>query len=402
MKKALVVLLAALLCFNIGPFNFAVSEGEFFTKTTADYFSTVSVLKLSGLSRERFSELWENTKKILEDIEKSASLSMPGSDISRFNQLSSGEEIAVSSYTADMLSAAFYAYEKTGGLYNPCVYPLVDLWGFSYRFNASSYKKEMPYDRDYVSGSLPPPKEKYINAFLDLLDFSKIELTKKDGVYYLKKNMPCVFVDGVKYNAMLDLGGIAKGYACDKVIEMLKEASCSYGLFICGQSSLGFLKNTSQDNNYLLELKKPFGIENSKAYYANTYIKDAMLSSSVPYSKGYSAEGVSYYHIINPNTGFPLSDSKNNALCSTAIASNAALCDALTTGICLMDRESFISFLQSNPNIKALAVYESPANKNYEVISNLDESLINMLSDEYVLKILVPKSLKRTVSTKSV
>ena len=83
---------------------------------------------------------------------------MPSSDISRFNQLSFGEEIAVSNYTADMLSAAFYAYEKTGGLYNPCVYPLVDLWGFSYRFNASSYKRNA-LRQGLCFGLLPPPKK---------------------------------------------------------------------------------------------------------------------------------------------------------------------------------------------------------------------------------------------------
>ncbi len=387
MKKTLAVLLAALVCLGA-----CAAESENYTRATADYFNTVSALRISGVSEKKFSEIWEKTNEILDGIEKSASLSKPDSDISRFNRLKFGEETAVSCTTAEMLSAAFYAYKKTDGLYNPCVYPLVDLWGFSYRFTSSSYKKQTPYDRDYVLGSLPPPDEKYIKAFLKLMDFSKIELNKKDGAYYLKKNIPPVTVDGVTYDAKLDLGGIAKGYACDKVMETLKQEGCVFGLFICGQSSIGFLKNTEKQSEYLLEIKKPFGADGGSPHYANAKIKDAMLSSSVPYSKGYKTRNASYYHIIDPNTGWPLSDDYKThgktALCSTAIGSNAALCDAFTTGICLMDKEKYSQFLKNNPSIKAIAVFENDENKTdktrYEALTNIES--INMLDNEYILE----------------
>lgn len=79
-------------------------------------------------------------------------------------------------------------YEKTNGLYDPSVYPLIDLWGFSPRFNSSSYTPVMPYDRLFVAGKLPLPDQEMIEALLPLVGLDGIELLRIGENWFLKKN----------------------------------------------------------------------------------------------------------------------------------------------------------------------------------------------------------------------
>ena len=128
-----VLFLFALAAFSCG----AHAEPKLTSRHTDAYFSTVSALFLyvEPEDSSRFSGVWSQVKSILEDVERSVSLAFEDSDISRFNALPVGGSMSISQITAEILSVAFDVYDLTGGLYDPTVYPLVDLWGFSPRFN---------------------------------------------------------------------------------------------------------------------------------------------------------------------------------------------------------------------------------------------------------------------------
>ena len=83
----------------------------------------------------------------------------------------------MSSLTAQLFQIARAAYEDTDGAYDPTVYPLVDLWGFSPRFNRNTYQPTQPYDRAYVDGKLPLPDPAYIEALTRLVGMETIVLT---------------------------------------------------------------------------------------------------------------------------------------------------------------------------------------------------------------------------------
>ena len=120
---------------------------------------------------------------------------------------------------------------KKDGAFNPAVYRLVDLWGFSSRIYSNG-DFGLPYDRpvtaqQFAENGYPLPEQKYVTAFSqkDFVSFDEqaVELTQQDGKYYVTKNVSPVTVDGVEYQQWLDLGGIAKGYVVDGIKQLLQQ-----------------------------------------------------------------------------------------------------------------------------------------------------------------------------------
>ena len=333
------------------------------TRQTDAYFSTVSMLCLyveDGAEAE-FERAWAQVKALLGEIERAVSVSEPESDIARFNALACGEEIAISPLTARLLDVAFEAYESTGGLYDPTVYPLVDLWGFSPRFNRNAYAPQMPYDRAYEDGRLPLPRAEDIDALLPLVGLDGIAMTRRDGQAYLRKETPPVEIDGTRIQAQLDLGGIAKGFACDLVIAMLRESGYAQGHFVCGGSSLAVMSRPTQDGLYELTIGKPRAGVSAQTHYATFCARDVGVSTSVDVSHSFELDGVTYCHVIDPRTGWPINmpgedGAQAGLAAATLLGDSAALCDALTTALLVMGPQEAPRYLARAGEERAVLV----------------------------------------------
>lgn len=375
MKKPLC---AALICALLLTASPARAAEQPFLRYTADYFGTVSMLCL--YTEEGAEDIWREVKEILREIDGSVSVSRADSDIARFNALPAGSAMAVSACTADIWRCAREAYEMTGGLYDPTVYPLVDLWGFSPRFNQNAYAPSLPYDRPLEGGHPSPPREEDILSLLPLVGMEGIALTWEDGSWKLKKNTPAVRVAGVTLQAQADLGGIAKGYACDRVAALLREKGITAGYFICGGSSMAFLSRPD-GSAFPVAAGKPRPGKNDGNDYAGFFARDTTLSTSSDISHGYWGEdGTLYCHIIDPRTGHPLNWPANGEVQAGAasvslLADSAALGDALTTALCLMGPRDALAFLSGREEKMVMAVYQSGAD-SLEMVTNLEEAAI--------------------------
>ena len=249
------------------------------TRYTDRYFSTMSVLFVYTDDRQAFESTWARTKQILEEIQSAVSLAEPDSDLSRFNALPAGESCRITPLTAAIFRIAKEVWAETGGLYDPTVYPLVDLWGFSPRFNSNIYEPVQPYDRAYAEGKLPLPDNRYIEALRQLIGLDGIALSGSDEEgWTLTKNTPSITVDGHVFHAQMDLGGIAKGYACDLVKQLLRDKGFENGHFVCGGSSIAVLSRP--DGDYQLTIGKPRPGDNAQTIFATLYARDTTLSTS--------------------------------------------------------------------------------------------------------------------------
>lgn len=361
----------------------ALSEAKLMTRQTTDYFSTVSALFLYVEEDEEdvFEQTWQQVKGVLSEIESAVSVSDPSSDIARFNALACGEEVALSSTTVDLMRVASEAYDQTDGLYDPTVYPLVDLWGFSPRFNTYFYRPSLPYDRILENGRLPLPDAAHIEALLPLVSFDGVQVVERDGRTWLRKDTPPVEIGGVSIQAQLDLGGIAKGYACDRVIALLRENGFTRGHFVCGGSSLAVMSRPSEDGKYELTLVKPRETANGDKHYATVRIRDIGVSTSVDVSQSFEADGVVYCHIIDPRTGWPINmpdeDGIQQGLAgATMIGENAALCDALTTALLVMGPEDATAYLERMGEKNAALVAFRDDRETLEVLGALPDMTI--------------------------
>jgi len=370
-------LFSVLLCLLLAVPCASAQQPKLMARQTDEYFMTASALFLYTEENDEsyFQKTWSLVKQTLGEIEQAVSVSIPESDIARFNALPCGEEIEVSPLTANILTIAKDVHALSGGLYDPTVYPLVDLWGFSPRFNQHFYTPVMPYDRTYENGLLPLPSASHIDALLPLVGLDGVALREENNRYYLKKNTPPVSIDGIAIQAQLDLGGIAKGYACDQVLALLRSRGHTMGHFVCGGSSMALLSRPQGDGTYTLTLHKPRPGQNTGSHFATLRTRDVTLSTSTDYNHSFMSDGVLYCHIIDPRTGYPINmpdadGVQQGVSAATLLYDSAAYGDALTTVLCVLGPEEAPAFLEQIPQSTAvLALYQSTSD-TYPVISN--------------------------------
>ncbi|HRC79998.1 MAG TPA: FAD:protein FMN transferase [Sedimentibacter sp.] len=370
------------------------------TKHTGDYFSTISILRVfddfsKPENMKKYDDFWDDLKDMMNQIQEEVSVSVETSDIARFNELEYGQSLPVSNHTANIIKIAKEAYELTGGIFDPTVYSLVDLWAFTPRFNSLSYKPQFPYDRDRTQEGSSLPEEKYIKGFVDLADFSKIVLSgDEESGYYLTKNIEPVTIDGVTYQGKIDLGGIAKGYVVDLAIKMLNDAGYAYGYFSSGTSSLGMMKSATDESvengtyRFDLQIRKPRKGNNDENSYMSVAIKDASISSSGDYDHSYEIDGVLYSHIIDAETGYPMNTLRGKPqkgiATVTVIGRSAAMCDALSTSICLMELDEALKFANNiKADYKTIIVLYNKDYDYYEVLTNIPEDEYHIHDDAY-------------------
>lgn len=198
----------------------------------------------SSAQNARLNSLFGRISDVLDEVERAADVLLDGSDVARFNELACGQTAEISHCGYQMFAIAKRLYSATAGNYNPLLFRAVDLWGFSSRFTNGTYLQyAQPYDRafDYQASSYPLPSDEFVQAFGSeaFTNFdSGVELWQDGDRYYVTKNVPSVIVQGTEYQAWLDLGGVAKGYACDCIARLIENESITDYLVNVGGSSM--------------------------------------------------------------------------------------------------------------------------------------------------------------------
>ncbi|MCM1394982.1 MAG: FAD:protein FMN transferase [Corallococcus sp.] len=308
------------------------------------------------------------------------------SDINKYNQASFGDTIDVSKQTYEMLQIAQEMYLVTDGKFNPAVYRLVDLWGFSSRlYTYGNYG--LPYDRRFDENGYPLPDKKYKDAFSEpeFTTFApdKVVLNKTgDGdnaTYSVTKNVMPVTVDGVTYQQWLDLGGIAKGYAVDGIKEMLSEIGLERYYVTAGGSSTVFGWEYDGGNS-VLYTENPFG---QYAPLLGFEVGKCSVSTSGQYVRRYVTNGVEYAHIIDGVRGEPAQTGLKSVMVVVPESEGlwAGRGDCLTTALTVMGRDKAVEFINGylkEHNIQVVAVYEPlDTGANKQILSNVDKDDIS-------------------------
>lgn len=360
MKRAVVLLLLIVLCLVF----VSCSNQEYKTLNTFDYFSTVITLNASVTKESDINASWEDMKVSLSAMETYLSVYIENSDIDKFNKSEPGAIVEISKLTYDVLSLAITAYTNTNGLYNPALYLLSDLWGFTDRFTSSQYAPTKPYDRQNPKEQLP--EDRYVEAFLTLTDFSKVHVYALEDKYYAYKPTSSIEIDGQTYTMQLDLGGIVKGYAAAVLKLSAGNYGIEYGYISLGSSSLALLKRDTKGRSWELKLKDPCDPD---SYYLSTLKKSVYVSTSGNYEQFYEIEGKRYCHIINPTTGRPI---ENGMLSCTLVVSsitndlrNSSLIDAYSTALMTMSIDDAREFVKETGFTAYIAVKDGEKNKVY-------------------------------------
>lgn len=135
----------------------------------------------------------------------------------------------------------------------------------------------------------------------------------------------------------IDLGGIAKGYASDRVAQIWAENGVK-----CGLAALGgniYCCGTKPDGSlWRISVQDPF---DSTAYVGILSLSDAFAVTSGGYERNFEENGKVYHHIIDPSTGYPA----DSGLSSVTVVSHESgtLCDALSTACYVLGEEASLA-----------------------------------------------------------
>lgn len=358
-------------------FDFYLGDRNFDDEDPSD----VAQLTFKQTETKRFVlNLFAQIDAFICNVDNLVNTQNAASDIYAYNNATQGEKISVDEHTFRILQLSQQMYRETGGTFNPAVYRLVDLWGFSSRIYSNG-NFGLPYDRpvtadQFFQNGYPLPQQKYIDAFSApaFTDFSEnaVQLSQDGEQYFVTKNVSPAVVEGVEYQQWLDLGGIAKGYVVDKIKQMLVDCNLARYYVDSGSSSSAFGVNFGGG-------KFSVGFQNPYSIFTNLFVlevSNCVYSVSGQYIRKYTVDGVEYSHIISGDTGAPAQTGLKSVFILIPESNElwASMGDCLTTALTVMGRNKFVDFVNgylAKNGISVIAVYETLQGKR-EILSNMD------------------------------
>lgn len=238
------------------------------------------------------------------------------SELMKFNGAPHQTALPLSPMLCDVLSTALDIAEKTRGSYDPT------LGHHSYNWRMARKKGTLPFHEK-------------ITAAKTSSGWGNLHVNSKQKT--ATKLLP---------NMRLDLGGIAKGYAADGMLEVLKKhgipcASITAG----GEVRLG--NPPPNKNGWDITLKTLDA--NHQLSPETLVLSNCGVSTSGDLHQSITINGQRYSHIVNPTTGLGLT----TRVSATIIAANATLSDALATACCVDPTLSY-------PEVRTLVILEQP------------------------------------------
>ena len=289
------------------------------TKVTENItaMNTVMQLTVFNTSKGTAEEVAEKMIQRIKEIEKLFDANLSDSDTSRIN--SAVTELTVNDETAELLNTAKKASETTGGAFDITIMPVLKLWGFN-------------------DGNYGVADDETIKDFLEFVDYKNISVAGNK----VTKNI----------NTQISLGGIAKGYLGDELLEIAEEYGATALLSLGGNIVLCGNKNESE--KWTVGIKNPNDTENLACSFECDGNKSVVTSGA--YERYFEYGGKTYHHIIDPKTGYP---AKSDLLSVTVIGENGAFCDAFSTALFVMGKEKSVAFAKEHNEFDFILITEN-------------------------------------------
>ena len=260
-------------------------------------------------------------KAVLDSVDISLSPFNKNSIITAVNNNKNPE---VNTYFTEVFNLAKKVYAETDGAFDITVAPLVNVWGFGFK------KGHFPTDNE-------------VDSLKSIVGFDKVRLVGKKVI----KDDPRI---------MLDCSAIAKGFAVDKVGEMLKRHGVENFLVEIGGEIVASGCN-SKGKDWSIGVTKP--VDDSLSVNSDMQmiiaLSDCALATSGNYRNYYIKDGKKYAHTINPQTGRP---AESDLLSATVITNTCAEADAYATGLMTLGREKSLEILKRHQEIRYILIYD--------------------------------------------
>ncbi|AGB77436.1 membrane-associated lipoprotein involved in thiamine biosynthesis [Enterobacteriaceae bacterium strain FGI 57] len=285
---------------------------------TMGTFWRVSVV---DIDKKRADELRDKIQTQLDGDDQLLSTWKNDSALMRFNLSSSTAPWPVTEAMADIVTESLRIGQKTQGAMDVTIGPLVNLWGFG-------------PDKQPVS----TPTQEQIDAAKAKTGLQHLTVINTAGRQYLQKDLPELYVD---------LSTVGEGYAADHLARLMGQEGISRYLVSVG-GALSSRGMNAEGRPWRVAIQKPTDKEN--AVQAIVDINGHGISTSGSYRNYYELDGQRISHVIDPQTGRPIT---HKLVSVTVIAPTALEADAWDTGLMVLGPEKAKEVVRE----QGLAVY---------------------------------------------
>ena len=282
----------------------------------------------------------------IDDLDDQMSNYKPGSELSSINRDAARHAVIVEPGLFKLIHTSLQYSRESDGAFDITVGPLMKAWGF---FRGR--------------GHLP----------------SKAEIArvlKEIGYQHVKLDASTRTIRFDKPGIEIDLGAIAKGYAVDHAVQILRDNGIKQALISSGTSSLYALGSPPGEKGWKISVRNP--LEPSKAACV-LRLQNFSLSVSGDYEKFFKLGGKIYAHIMDPHTGMPV----ENMLSTAVVSPSATDSDALSTSFFVEGPAPARNYLEHHPNLTAILFLPTASGHSFKHLL-LKSSATRLPADAFV------------------
>ncbi|RKX93575.1 MAG: FAD:protein FMN transferase [Spirochaetes bacterium] len=335
MKSRIIVIILLLLVLALS----GCRRGEkSFISDTHFALGTVNTVKIPGAKAEK---LIQGCFDILDSVEEKMSPNLGNSEIGAVNVNAGIKPVKVSNDTFAVIKKGLEIAALGDGYFDITIGPVVSLWGIG-------------------TDSAHVPGNSELKKALSKVDYHKVLLDEEMQTVYLKDP-----------GMSLDLGGIAKGWAADRIQNFLVSNGVERGIINLGGNVLVIGSKTVKDP-WRVGVQNP---EDSRGSYIGIIEADnKAVVTSGKYERYFVENGHRYHHIFDPFTGYPV---ENDLISVTIVATESVVADAFSTLVFVLGRKRGMALIEEVPFVDALIV-----NKEHSVYTSRGLKKIFSLTDK--------------------
>ena len=258
-----------------------------------------------------------------ERLEALFSRFLPQSEISRVNCSAGKNAEKVSQETFELLSQALEFSCLSQGKFDVTIGPLLSLW------------------HDFRDSEQVPDKHNLGRA-LQLVNYHDLELDTQAGTAALRK--PGQFIDP---------GGIGKGFAADRFMDIFREYQTSSTYCNLG-GNVAVLGSKPDGSPWKVGIQHP---RREKELIGVLSAKDESVVTSGDYQRYFTdSRGIRQHHILDPRTGYP---ARSGLISVTIVTKSSLVADSLSTILFLTGLEKGLQVLRAFPKREAVLMDEA-------------------------------------------
>lgn len=239
---------------------------------------------------------------------------LPDSIVSRINAQAGNDWLELDEEAEEIFAACDRMHVVSAGIFDPAALPLLRLWNWK---------------------ANPPvvPAESDVRAARQLCGWEKVQRRPREI---------CLPLAGMG----IDLGGIGKEYAVDRLVQMARERGIGDVLIDIGQD-LRVTGHPPGSDAWYIGLEEP---DRPGECWTGLRVTDQAVASSGDYLRSFTHDGRRYGHILDPRTGRPVN---NGCQAVSVIAPNCVLAGILSTAAFILGPDDGLDLIRQHERVEA-------------------------------------------------